>query len=363
MSSITFEKINISYGDFRVVRDLDLAIADREFIVLVGPSGCGKSTILRLIAGFEDTESGTLSIGNRVVNSIEPKNRNVSMVFQNYALYPHMTVRDNIAFGMKIRKMDKKEIERQIDEVVDIVNLRDQLHKKPGALSGGQRQRVALARAIVRKPEVFLFDEPLSNLDAEFRTSMRQEIAALHKRLESTMVYVTHDQVEAMTMGDKIAVLAPIADAGDSNLMQFGTPDELYSRPKNLFVAKFIGSPPMNFIDIANARSPVLNLDGAAALNALLDRNGPFHCGIRPEHITWGDSAADLRLDGTVAAMENLGHEQIAYLNTPIGKLTVRLPGFHDTLRAGAACKIGICFDRAHFFDAKTQERIRAPSN
>ncbi|MEY8144788.1 ABC transporter ATP-binding protein, partial [Falsihalocynthiibacter sp. CO-5D18] len=197
MSSITFEKINISYGDFRVVRDLDLAIADREFIVLVGPSGCGKSTILRLIAGFEDTESGTLSIGNRVVNSIEPKNRNVSMVFQNYALYPHMTVRDNIAFGMKIRKMDKEEIERQIDEVVDIVNLRDQLHKKPGALSGGQRQRVALARAIVRKPEVFLFDEPLSNLDAEFRTSMRQEIAALHKRLESTMVYVTHDQVEA----------------------------------------------------------------------------------------------------------------------------------------------------------------------
>ncbi len=242
MASIKFEKVIKSYGDVNIIKGLDLDIEDQEFMVLVGPSGCGKSTTLRMIAGLEEITDGKLYIGDRVVNTVHPKDRDVAMVFQSYALYPHMSVYENIAFGLRLRKMAKDEIDRLVTEAADTLGLTHLLDRKPKALSGGQRQRVALGRAIVRKPSVFLFDEPLSNLDAELRVQMRAEIANLQKRLGITSVYVTHDQVEAMTMGDRIAVLH------DGNLRQVGSPLDLYDTPANVFVAQFIGTPNMNII-------------------------------------------------------------------------------------------------------------------
>ena len=243
MAGITFETVAKRYGETDVIKNLSLDIKDGEFMVLVGPSGCGKSTALRMIAGLESVSAGQLKIADRVVNDLKPKDRDVAMVFQSYALYPHMTVRQNVAFGLEVRKMPKAEIEKRVQEASAILGLDPYLDRKPKALSGGQRQRVALGRAIVRDPSVFLFDEPLSNLDAKLRTGMRAEISRLQKRLGTTAVYVTHDQTEAMTMGDRIAVLAPLAEAGDSNLMQVGTPLELYHRPSSVFVARFIGAP------------------------------------------------------------------------------------------------------------------------
>src|SRR6185312_11786099 len=234
MATVTFEHINKSYGDVHVVKDMNLAINDGEFMVLVGPSGCGKTTSLRMIAGLEEITSGELKIGDRVVNDVPPKDRDIAMVFQSYALYPHMTVRDNMAFGLKLRKAD---IEKRVNEAAGILSLEKLLDRKPKELSGGQRQRVALGRAIVREPAVFLMDEPLSNLDAKLRVQTRAEIARLHQRMGTTMVYVTHDQVEAMTMGTRIAVMS------DGVLMQVGTPQSLYDTPQNRFVAGFIGSP------------------------------------------------------------------------------------------------------------------------
>src|SRR3954468_14313640 len=255
MAEVTFHHVKKAYGPVTVIPDLSLDIQDHELMVLVGPSGCGKSTALRMIAGLEEITGGQIEIGHRVVNDVPPKDRDIAMVFQSYALYPHMTVRENLEFGLKIRKTPKPEMARLVDEAAQILGITEFLGRKPKQLSGGQRQRVALARAIVRKPAVFLFDEPLSNLDAKLRVQMRAEISKLQKRLQTTTVYVTHDQVEAMTMGHRIAVM----NAG--RLQQVGTPLEVYDRPTNLFVASFIGTPPMNFV-------PAVLQDGGATVAA-----------------------------------------------------------------------------------------------
>src|SRR6187399_2807630 len=244
MATVTFENVNKVFGDFHAVRDLNLEIGDAEFMVLVGPSGCGKTTSLRMIAGLEEISSGTLRIGDRIVNDVPPKDRDIAMVFQSYALYPHMTVRDNMAFGLKLRKLPKADIEKRVKDAAGILSLEKLLDRKPKELSGGQRQRVALGRAIVREPAVFLMDEPLSNLDAKLRVQTRAEIARLHQRLQTTVVYVTHDQVEAMTMGTRIAVMS------EGLLQQVGSPQSLYDHPINRFVAGFIGSPSMNFLPV-----------------------------------------------------------------------------------------------------------------
>src|SRR3954447_14705573 len=244
MSTVTFDHVSKRYGDVTAVADLNLAINDGEFMVLVGPSGCGKTTSLRMIAGLEEITEGDLKIGDRIVNDVPPKDRDIAMVFQSYALYPHMTVRDNMAFGLKLRKLPKADIEKRVNDAAGILSLEKLLDRKPKELSGGQRQRVALGRAIVREPAVFLMDEPLSNLDAKLRVQTRANIARIHQRLRTTTVYVTHDQVEAMTMGTRIAVM----NLGE--LQQVGPPQELYERPKNVFVAGFIGSPSMNFVDV-----------------------------------------------------------------------------------------------------------------
>jgi multiple sugar transport system ATP-binding protein len=249
VSEITFESVGKVYpGGTRAIHDVDLDIADGEFVVLVGPSGCGKSTLLRMLAGLEEITEGVVKIGDRVVNDVPPKDRDIAMVFQNYALYPHMTVFDNMAFGLKLRKMDKAEIGRRVDEAAQVLEITDFLDRKPKALSGGQRQRVAMGRAIVREPAAFLMDEPLSNLDAKLRVQMRSELGELHTRLKTTTLYVTHDQVEAMTMGDRVAVLKAISGKEIPNLAQVDTPRNLYDKPNNLFVAGFIGSPSMNFV-------------------------------------------------------------------------------------------------------------------
>src|SRR6478736_3351856 len=244
MASVTLDKINKLYDNgFHAVRDLDLEIADGEFLVLVGPSGCGKTTALRMVAGLEDISTGVMKIGDRVVNTLSPKDRDIAMVFQSYALYPHMTVGDNIAYGLKIRKMDKAEINRRVQKAADMLELGPMLERKPKQLSGGQRQRVAMGRAIVREPQVFLMDEPLSNLDAKLRVQMRGEISRIQRQLKVTTVYVTHDQVEAMTMGDRVAVMRR------GLLQQYDEPQRLYDRPANLFVASFMGSPAMNVLE------------------------------------------------------------------------------------------------------------------
>ncbi len=251
MASITFEKAVKRYGAVEVIRGLDLEVRDREFMVLVGPSGCGKTTALRMIAGLEELSEGELRIGERRVNDVHPKDRDVAMVFQSYALYPHMSVFENLAFGLRTRNVPGAEIRQRVEQAAAVLGLGELLDRRPKALSGGQRQRVALGRAIVRQPAVFLFDEPLSNLDAELRVQMRAELARLQQRLATTTVYVTHDQVEAMTLGQRIAVFAPLAAGRDANLQQVGAPLEIYDRPANAFVATFMGSPRMNLLRVS----------------------------------------------------------------------------------------------------------------
>jgi len=353
------------------VKNINLEVEDREFMVLVGPSGCGKSTTLRMIAGLEEITSGTVAIGGQVVNEVLPKDRDIAMVFQNYALYPHMTVYENMAFGLRLRKFPKADIEARVREAATMLGLEGYLGRKPKALSGGQRQRVALGRAIVRKPKVFLFDEPLSNLDAKMRVSTRTEISKLHARLGATMIYVTHDQVEAMTMGDRICVMR------DGNIMQVAEPLDLYNRPANLFVAGFIGSPPMNFfrgtlrragdhvsfVEDNPAGSPLtIALDEALAVKSSGHLDKPVVLGVRPEAVH--DSllvaspdpgrTAEVRVE----VAEPMGAETLLYLYTGATSFIARVS---PTDRFDAGQRVQVTFDlaHAHVFDAATELALR----
>jgi multiple sugar transport system ATP-binding protein len=372
MAQVVLENLTKTYPEkggpgVTAVRGINLEVADREFMVLVGPSGCGKSTTLRMIAGLEEITSGTVRIGGLVVNEVLPKDRDIAMVFQNYALYPHMTVYDNMAFGLKLRRFSKADIDARVRDAAAMLGLEPLLKRKPRALSGGQRQRVALGRAIVRKPKVFLFDEPLSNLDAKMRVSTRTEISKLHARLGATMIYVTHDQVEAMTMGDRICVMK------DGDIMQVAAPLELYNHPANLFVAGFIGSPPMNFFRGTlrragdhvsfvedNAAGPPLTiaLDEALARQGSAHLDRPLVLGLRPEAIrdalTVGHADPGRTAEVKVEVSESMGSETLLYLDTGATEFVARVS---PTDRFEAGQKIQVTFDlaRAHLFDAGTE--------
>jgi multiple sugar transport system ATP-binding protein len=347
------------------VKNLNVEIQDKEFVVLVGPSGCGKSTTLRMIAGLEEVTEGEIYIGEQLVNDVPPKDRDIAMVFQNYALYPHMTVRQNMAFGLKLRKYPKKEIEERVQEAADILGISELLDRKPKALSGGQRQRVAVGRAIVRKPQVFLFDEPLSNLDAKLRVQMRTEISKLHSRLGTTMIYVTHDQMEAMTMGDRIVIQK------DGVVHQVDTPLNLYNKPVNKFVAGFIGSPAMNFMDgkLAEENGELHFDEGnfkvkvspqmASVLKPYSSREVTF--GLRPEDIYEKGLSEGAREKAPVKAalevLEPMGNELFLYLTTGTNPLVARVD-VHEAPKVGQ--KIDLIFDmsKARFFDVETEEAI-----
>ena len=329
MAELSLSKVTKSFGSVGVLRDIDLAVADGEFVVFVGPSGCGKSTLLRIIAGLETADSGTIRIGGVVVNDTEPAAREIAMVFQSYALYPHMTVYENMAFGLTFAKIAKRDIRTRVERAADILKLGAVLDRKPGALSGGQRQRVAIGRAIVRDPKVFLFDEPLSNLDAALRVNTRIEIARLHRDLGATMIYVTHDQVEAMTLADKIVVL------NEGRIEQVGSPLDLYHAPANRFVAGFIGSPAMNFVQAEFRRwadgTAILALAGRdieiPAAPLPLAPGAPVTLAMRPEHFA-GDPASSVPISGTADVVEHLGETSILYLRLADGQpIVVRQPG------------------------------------
>ncbi|MBU0742534.1 sn-glycerol-3-phosphate ABC transporter ATP-binding protein UgpC [bacterium] len=345
-------------GDIVAAADVNLEIDDGEFVVLVGPSGCGKSTTLRLVAGLETITSGTISIGDRVVNDVEPRDRNIAMVFQSYALYPHMSVRDNMAFGLKLRKMPREEIDRRVREAAEILGIDQLFDRKPKALSGGQRQRVALGRAIVRDPDVFLFDEPLSNLDAKMRVQMRTEISRLHHRLRATMIYVTHDQTEAMTMGERIVVM------NEGRVQQVDTPLALYEKPANRFVAGFIGSPAMNFLTGRLVREDGLRFaaPGGAALpmppgweprDPWLDRE--LTLGVRPEHLGVGGGGASFT--APVQVIEPLGNETLLYFTIGGEPFTVRSQG---NVQAAVDQDVGLSLPAAHIylFDAESGQAL-----
>jgi multiple sugar transport system ATP-binding protein len=346
------------------VRGLDLEIADGEFVVLVGPSGCGKSTTLRMIAGLESISGGELSIGGQVVNHLPAKQRDIAMVFQNYALYPHMTAYQNMAFALTIRKLPKSEVDRRVLEAAEVLGIEPLLVKRPRQMSGGERQRVALGRALVRKPEVFLFDEPLSNLDAKLRVHMRREIARLHKHLGTTMIYVTHDQVEAMTLGDRIAVLH------QGEMQQVDTPTALYDRPRNTFVASFIGTPPMNLVDgTATGGNPPrfrtpsgdLDVELKAALATLLGGSAgrKVVLGIRPEDFQVapaGEPDSELLITGRVELVELLGGEALVHLTSGGIELTARLQT--PLPNTGATVRLVLPPDRVHLFDKETGDRL-----
>ncbi len=363
MAGVSLQNVTKAYGDNPpVISGVDLEIRDHEFMVLVGPSGCGKSTLLRMVAGLEEITSGTIRIGERVVNDVPPKDRDIAMVFQSYALYPHMSVRANLEFGLKLRKTARAEIDRQVAEAAKILGLDELLERRPRDLSGGQRQRVALGRALVRNPSVFLFDEPLSNLDAKLRVQMRAEIKKLQYRLQVTSIYVTHDQVEAMTMGNRIAVL----NAG--KVQQVGAPLELYERPQNLFVANFIGTPPMNFVKATVTEAGgALSAGGfqlpapAFARDALAGRVGkPIVVGIRPENVVAGGRptrGAVAPLELIVDLVETLGDEVVVHGSQGGDPIAFKMDP-HDPPQIGGRIPALVELDRLHLFDAGTEERI-----
>ena len=359
MATVTFRSVSKSYGGMPVIENLNLAIADREFMVLVGPSGCGKSTALRMIAGLEDVSGGEIAIGDRVVNDVPPKERDIAMVFQNYALYPHMTIRENLEFGLKMRKTPRADRERLVSEASEMLGLAGVLERRPAQLSGGQRQRVALGRAIVRKPAVFLFDEPLSNLDAKLRGQMRGEIKKLQDRLKTTTVYVTHDQVEAMTMGSRIAVMK------DGRIQQVGEPLEIYDQPRNLFVAGFIGTPPMNFLP-ATVTGKGGMLAGESftipmpCLAAGLPDGRKVIIGMRPETLrrrVAGDPPAAPSLPLVAEIVEPLGDEVIVHARIGETAVICKL-GPRERPAMGERFDAIPDLDRVHLFDPETSERI-----
>lgn len=362
MASVQLSQINKIYEGkqaFHALHDVDLDIKDGEFVVFVGPSGCGKSTLLRVIAGLEDISSGDLMIDGERVNDKTPKERGIGMVFQSYALYPHMTVRENMAFGLTLAKLDKADINDRVMRVATTLQLDHLLDRKPKELSGGQRQRVAIGRAIVREPKVFLFDEPLSNLDAALRVKMRIEIARLHGDLQNTMIYVTHDQVEAMTLANKIVVLS----AG--RIEQVGAPLELYHHPANKFVAGFIGSPKMNFLSVSAQRQPDglhVSLEGSSKTVAF-DGDTATSMGIRPEHMSI-DGTGDWTLTGRVSVVEHLGDQAMLYMDIDgeDGPIVVVVDG-ENCPEKGAELTLGIPTDRVHLFDADDQALSRSDSS
>jgi multiple sugar transport system ATP-binding protein len=363
MAQVVLKDLNKKYDEVHAVKDVNLTIRDKEFMVFVGPSGCGKTTTLRMVAGLEEITSGEISIGERVVNDLPPKDRDIAMVFQNYALYPHMSVYDNMAFGLKMRKFPKAEIAKRVQDAAEILGIQELLKRKPRQLSGGQRQRVAVGRAIVRHPQVFLFDEPLSNLDAKLRVQMRVELKRLHERLETTAIYVTHDQVEAMTLGSRVVVMR------DGWVQQVGEPMEIYSRPQNRFVAGFIGSPAMNFIPTTITEQNGALFAEASGLRMKVPadrvaRMGAYKgqtvtLGIRPEDLrVGGDTPGDYAFDATVDVVEPLGSEILLDVTLAGQSVVARVePG----VQARPHEKIRLAFvpERIHFFDAKTEAVIK----
>ena len=366
MSNVILKNVVKKFKSVTAVNNLSIEIEDREFAVLVGPSGCGKTTALRMIAGLEPVTSGEIYIGDTLVNDMAPKDRDIAMVFQNYALYPHMNVRDNLGFGLKIRKFPKKEIEDRVDEAAEILGIEELLDRKPRELSGGQRQRVAVGRAIVRKPRVFLFDEPLSNLDAKLRVAMRAEISKLHRRLEATIIYVTHDQVEAMTMASRIFIMH------EGALQQSGPPLRVYRQPANRFVAGFIGSPAMNFIEATlRCEDGAYFIDATgfklrlpAAFSPLVDpyRDRQVVFGLRPEDITWHDPASDGANGNTVAVradvVEPLGSEIFIYLTCGPHVVVARMDVPETPLAVGQDLVVDLKMANTHLFDKETSRTI-----
>ncbi len=354
MAEVTLKGVTKRYGNVIAVKDVDLQIGDGEFLVLVGPSGCGKSTTLRMVAGLEEISAGDLFIDGRRVNDMHPKDRDIAMVFQSYALYPHMSVRQNMSFGLKMRGIKKAEIEKRVGEAADILGLDDLLARKPKELSGGQRQRVAMGRAIVRKPKVFLFDEPLSNLDAKLRVQMRAEIARLHRRLDATILYVTHDQVEAMTLADRIAVMA------DGLSQQVGAPLEVFEHPVNRFVAGFIGSPAMNFLPVQLDDAGKLNGNGFCLTlgeqqaELVRGKSGPMELGLRPNHLRLDPAG---QIQATVEVVEPLGAETFLRLRQADTILTVRLSAQQE-IKAGQELRLHLDLQFAHLFDGKSGQTL-----
>ncbi len=366
MASVTYENVYKKFGDMVAVDNMNFHVDDKEFLVLVGPSGCGKTTALRLLAGLEEITSGEIKIADRVVNDVAPKDRDIAMVFQSYALYPHLSVYDNMAFGLKLRKVAKDDIKRRVGEAAEVLGITDLLLRKPRQLSGGQRQRVAVGRAIVREPKVFLFDEPLSNLDAKLRVQMRAEISKLHQRLQTTFIYVTHDQTEAMTMATRIAVI------NKGKLQQIDTPQNLYDKPGNLFVAGFIGSPAMNFfpgtlrkeggklcVDTGDFMVAI-PANKAASYESLVGRNIIF--GIRPENIHDPEfipqnidaESVNVKVDVT----ELMGNEILLYLMSGKNSFVARVDP-RSKLRFGQQSQVKFDMDNIHIFDAETEQAIR----
>ncbi|WP_254533565.1 ABC transporter ATP-binding protein [Natrinema gelatinilyticum] len=361
MSRVRFSDVEKMYGTIRAVEKIDLEIEDGEFVSLLGPSGSGKSTVLRMIAGLEDITSGEISIGDRVINDIHPRNRGIAMVFQNYALYPHMTVRDNLSYGLKLTSdLSNSTIAERVETAAEMLGIEDHLDKKPSGLSGGQQQRVATGRAIVREPEVFLMDEPLSNLDAKLKMHMRTELQRIHDELGTTTVYVTHDQEEAMTMSDRIVILA------EGVLQQVGTPDEIYNRPANLFVADFIGSPAMNLFDV--------RLDGASLAGEGFEyklSNGTVETvrdstttsdlklGVRPEDLSILESPTEQTIQATVDVVEPVGSDNYIYAQLAGQELTIRVPA---DVKPGVGDTVSVQFDEddIHLFDTETERNVFA---